>query len=221
MALTGEDVAGEGAAGDTAGSGAPVGADTSGSHTDLPGFNSLPGFGPAVALTGRRPASRRARLRHLLPRAHWAIWAAAVVLLLAAGTGLGTLLRGSDTLGPTAPAAAAVREPAAIRHTAGLRQPALRGRPDGLHRPRQRLPPGRPVTISLAGVGPSPDRPVTDRQGTFSYAIDQGHHFFRGPIPLGKYTAVVTAPGERSASVRFQVGAGPSTGPPPGQPPAP
>ncbi|MGA9833115.1 MAG: serine/threonine-protein kinase, partial [Trebonia sp.] len=49
--VTGEDVAGEGAAGDTAGSGAPVGADTSGSHTDLPGFNSLPGFGPAVALT--------------------------------------------------------------------------------------------------------------------------------------------------------------------------
>ena len=81
-------------------------------------------------------------------------------------------------------------------------------------------PPDRPVTVSLAGVGPSPDRPVTDRQGTFSYAIDQGHHFFRGPIPLGKYTAVVTAPGERSASVRFQVGAGPSTGPP-GQPPGP
>ena len=82
-------------------------------------------------------------------------------------------------------------------------------------------PPDRPVTISLAGVGPSPDRPVTDRQGTFSYAIDQGHYFFRGPIPLGRYTAVVTASGERSASVRFQVGTGPSTGPPPGQPPAP
>src|SRR5579863_4926351 len=102
-AANGEVAAGEGAAGDTAGSGAPVGADTSGSHTDLPGFNSLPDFGPAVALTGRRPASRRARLRHLLPRAHWAIWAAAAVLLLAAGTGLGTLLRGSDTLGPPAP----------------------------------------------------------------------------------------------------------------------
>ena len=219
--VTGEDVAGEGAAGDTAGSGAPVGADTSGSHTDLPGFNSLPGFGPAVALTGRRPASRRARLRHLLPRAHWAIWAAAVVLLLAAGTGLGTLLRGSDTLGPTAPPP----PPCVSQQPSGTPQVCVsQAYGDGLtvyivH--GSGYPPDRPVTISLAGVGPSPDRPVTDRQGTFSYAIDQGHYFFRGPIPLGKYTAVVTAPGERSASVRFQVGAGPSTGPPPGQPPAP
>ena len=173
--VTGEDVAGEGAAGDTAGSGAPVGADTSGSHTDLPGFNSLPGFGPAVALTGRRPASRRARLRHLLPRAHWAIWAAAAVLLLAAGTGLGTAAARIGHAGAHRASAAAVREPAAIRHTAGLRQPGLRGRPDGLHRPRQRLPPG-PAGHDQPGrrgslTGPAGDRPaghvqLRDRPGT-------------------------------------------------------
>jgi len=218
----GEDVAGEGAAGDTAGSGAPVGADTSGSHTDLPGFDSLPGIEPAVALTGRRQSSGRARLRYLLPRAHWAIWAAAAVLLLAAGTGLGTLLRGSDTLGPTAPPPP---PPCANQPPSGTPQVCVSQiYGDGLtvyivH--GSGYPPDRPVTISLAGVGPSPDRPLTDRQGTFSYAIDQGHYFFRGPIPVGKYRAVVTAPGERSASVTFQVGTGPSTGPPPGQPAAP
>jgi hypothetical protein len=217
----GEGAAGEGAAGDTAGSGAPVGADTSGSHTDLPGFNSLPGFGPAAAPTVRRPASRQARLRHLLPRAHWAIWAAAAVVLLAAGTGLGMALRGSDALGPTAPPP----PPCANQLPSGTPQVCVsQAYGDGLtvyivH--GSGYPPRRPVTISLAGVGPSPDRPVTDGQGTFSYAIDQGHYFFRGPIPLGKYTAVVTAPGERSASVTFLVGTGPPPGQPPGQPPAP
>jgi hypothetical protein len=220
-AANGEGAAGESAADDTAGSGAAVGADTSGSHTDLPGFNSLPDFAPAAALTGRRPASRRARLRHLLPRAHWAIWAAAAVVLLAAGTGLGMALRGSDALGPTAPPP----PPCAGQPLSSTPQVCVsQAYGDGLtvyiiH--GSGYPPRRPVTISLAGVGPSPDRPVTDGQGTFSYAIDQGHYFFRGPIPLGRYTAVVTAPGERSASVTFQVGTGPSTGPPPGQPAAP
>ena len=210
-----EGVAGEGAADDTAGSAAPVGADTSGSHTDLPGFDSVPGFAPAAVPTRRaRPAPGRARWRHLLPQAYWAIWAAAAVLLLAAGTGLGMLLRGSDALGPAAPPP----PPCAGQRPSGTPQVCVsQTYGDGLtvyivH--GSGYPPERPVTISLAGVGPSPDRPVTDRQGMFSYAIDQGHYFFRGPIPLGRYTAVVTAPGERSASVTFQVG----TGPPPGLP---
>jgi Protein kinase domain len=216
-AANGDSPAGEGAADDTAGSGAPVGADTSGSHTDLPGFDSLPGFAPAVALTEARPASRRARLRRLVPRVHWAIWAAAAIVLLAAGTGLGMALRGSDELGPTAPPPpACVNQPPSSTPQVCVSQTFG----DGLtvyivH--GSGYPPGRLVTISLAGVGASPDRPVTDRQGTFSYAIDQGHYFFRGPIPVGKYTAVVAASGARSASVRFQVGAGP----PPGQRPGP
>ena len=72
-------------------------------------------------------------------------------------------------------AAAAVREPAAVQHTAGLRQPDLRGRPDGLHHPRQRLPPG-PAGHDQPGrrgplTGPAGDRPaghvqLRDRPGT-------------------------------------------------------
>ena len=79
------------------------------------------------------------------------------------------------------------------------------------------------VTVSLVGVGVSPDRPVTtpdrpvvDREGTFNYAIDQGHHFFPGPIPAGTYRAVVTAPGAGSVSASFEVNpAGPQPPPPP------
>jgi hypothetical protein len=215
--VNGDGLAVEGAADDTAGSGAPAGADTSGSHTDLPGFDSLPGFDPAAVPTGSRPASRRARLRRLLPRAHWAIWAAAAVVLLAAGTGLGMALRGSDALGPPAPPP----PPCTGQPPSGTPQVCVsQTYGDGLtvyivH--GSGYAPDEPVTVSLSGVGRSPDRVVTDRQGMFSYAIDQGHHFFRGPLPLGKYTAVVTAPRERSASVTFQVG----TGPPPGQAPAP
>ena len=173
--VTGEGVAGEGAAGDTAGSGAPVGADTSGSHTDLPGFNSLPGFGPAVALTGA-PAGVQAGTP--------ATPAAAGSLGHLGGSGGPAARRGDRArdaaarigrAGAYRASAAAVREPAAVRHTAGLRQPGLRGRPDGLHRPRQRLPPG-PAGHDQPGrrgplTGPAGDRPaghvqLRDRPGT-------------------------------------------------------
>jgi hypothetical protein len=39
----------------------------------------------------------------------------------------------------------------------------------------------------------------------FNYAFDQGHHFFPGLIPTGTYSAVVTAPGQRSATASFRV----------------
>jgi serine/threonine protein kinase len=227
--VSGDDAAADGAADDTAGSGAPVGADTSGSHTDLPGFDSLPGFGSLPAPgAAESPLPGPRRLRSVMPRSRrrqrasserlrWAAWAAVAIVLLGAGVGLGIALRGSDTLGPTAPPP----PPCAGQVPSGTPQVCVsQTYGDGLtvfivH--GSGYPPDRPVTISLSGVGPSPERPVTDRQGTFSYAIDQGHYFFRGPIPLGKYTAVVTAPGVPSASVRFQVG----TGPPPGQAPVP
>src|SRR5262249_48608900 len=70
-------------------------------------------------------------------------------------------------------------------------------------------------TVRLVGVGVSPDRPVPDRRGTFNYAVDQGHYFFRGAIPPGTYSAVVTAPGGRSASASFRVGPVGSPPPPP------
>jgi hypothetical protein len=65
--------------------------------------------------------------------------------------------------------------------------------------------PGAPVTVTLAGVGVSPDRPVADESGMFNYAIDQGHYFFRGAIPAGTYRAVASAPGQHSASTTFRV----------------
>jgi len=250
--VPGDDATDEGATEDTAGSGAPAGAATSGSHTDLPGFNSLPGIGSDAAPPGRQPASGRSRLAALLRRrpspngaapssgAVWsggsapsggappvdgaarnrsrvrtAAWAALAVVLLGAGTGLGLLLRGSDSLGPTAPPPPPCtgQQPATtpqvcVSQTYGDDLTVFIVHGSG-------YAPDRPVAISLAGLAAAPVSLETDRQGTFSYAIDQGHHFFSGLMPLGTYTAVVTAPGERSASVRFQVG----TGPPPGSPP--
>ena len=76
--------------------------------------------------------------------------------------------------------------------------------------------PFAPVTVELAGVGVSPDHPVTDLQGTFNYAVDQGHRFFHGPIPPGTYRVTATASGGPSASASFRVN--PANGrPPPGQ----
>ena len=78
------------------------------------------------------------------------------------------------------------------------------------------------VTVTLVGVGVSPDHPVTDLQGTFNYAFDQGHHFFSGTIPPGDYKVTVTASGEHSASATFQVNEAANGGPPggpPGEPP--
>ena len=75
------------------------------------------------------------------------------------------------------------------------------------------------VTVALDGVGVSPDRPVTDMQGTFNYAIDQAHVFFHGPIPPGVYHVTATASSGRTATVSFTVNTGAAGGPPPGPPP--
>jgi serine/threonine protein kinase len=76
-----------------------------------------------------------------------------------------------------------------------------------------------PVRVELAGVGFSPDRPVADQKGTFNYAIDQGHVFYRGPIPVGRYKVIALGARGRRASITFQVlpmGQAGSGGPPPG-----
>ena len=75
-----------------------------------------------------------------------------------------------------------------------------------------------PVRIELVGVGVSPDRPVADRKGTFNYAIDQGHVFFRGLIPVGEYQVVALGARGRQASTSFQVVplGPPGSSPPPG-----
>jgi hypothetical protein len=71
------------------------------------------------------------------------------------------------------------------------------------------------VTVTLAGHGASPYRPVVDGQGTFNYAIGQGHDFFPGPIPLGSYRVVVTGAGGHRASATFQVRPAPPASPTP------
>jgi serine/threonine protein kinase len=67
------------------------------------------------------------------------------------------------------------------------------------------FPPLTQVRIELAGAGISPDRPVADQKGTFNYAIDQGHLFYRGLLPLGTHTVIALGAGGRRASVTFQV----------------
>ena len=66
-------------------------------------------------------------------------------------------------------------------------------------------PPGKPVSITLVGVGTSPDHPVADRAGTINYAINQAHEFFRGGLPPGTYTVRVEGPGGTQALARFLV----------------
>ncbi len=66
-------------------------------------------------------------------------------------------------------------------------------------------PPGRALTVTLAGVGAAPVHPVADGAGTFSYAINQDHEFFRSGLPLRTYHVVVTGPGGARAVSSFLV----------------
>jgi Protein kinase domain len=76
-------------------------------------------------------------------------------------------------------------------------------------------PPRSTVTLRLAGRASVSVRVVVDGAGVFNYTIDQGHVFYRGPIPLGRQEVVVTGDGHRF-SKSFQV-----IQPPPGGAPAP
>jgi hypothetical protein len=56
-------------------------------------------------------------------------------------------------------------------------------------------PPGQQVAVGLAGGVVSPSRPTVDQAGTFNYAVNQQHEFFRGPIPAGTYQVLAGLPG--------------------------
>jgi serine/threonine protein kinase len=73
------------------------------------------------------------------------------------------------------------------------------------------------VELSLAGGSPrtSPEHPVADMQGTFNYAVDQGHVFFSGPLPPGNYRVMITEADGPSAATTFQVNQAASSAPPP------
>jgi serine/threonine protein kinase len=218
----------------TAGSGVPAGGDaTSGSHTPLPGFHSL---GSDVA--GQGPPARRVRRRRRRPDAEssprpparallpWWARVAAALVLLGGGIGLGIELHGAgaQAAGNTAPGPVA-SPPPCTPHQPGTTPELCVSQPDGdgdtvfiIH--GTGFQPFVTVMVELAGVGASPDHPVADLQGTFNYAIDQGHRFFHGKIPPGTYRVVATESGGQSASASFRVNQaaeGGPPGPPPGQ----
>jgi hypothetical protein len=88
--------------------------------------------------------------------------------------------------------------------------------------------PFSPISIRLVGPGisrVSADGPQADQAGTFNYGIDQGHYFFPGQIPPGKYHVIVNAPGRSQLTISFlvyKVDLHPpaDTGPPPNPPPS-
>ena len=215
---------------------------TSGSHTALPGFESPaalhaePGPPPRSGRRGRVPrlhGSARAA-----PRRRTLVWtgvAAAAVALVAAGIGTGLLIRGSGAQAPDTPTGPP-GGPICTTAASGTPQLCL-NQPFGdgytvyvIH--GEGYLPLSPITVKLVGAGVSlvsRDRPLADRQGTFNYAIGQGHDFFPGQIPPGTYSVVVTAPSRSSVSSSFVVynadveppintapyGARPPGGPPP------
>jgi serine/threonine protein kinase len=191
---------------------------TSGSHTALPGFES-----PAAFRAGQKPppdpGSGRERLLARVRRP-WLILAVMVTALLAVGVGIGIAVdrTGSMTLGPVMlpPPACAVQATGTpqlcVSQSSGDNYTVFIVHGSG-------FPPMTRVTIRLVSgrtSRTSPEYPTTDWAGTFGYAIDQGHEFFAGSIPLGTYTAVATTPGGSSASASFQVHPPPVPGPPPG-----
>jgi hypothetical protein len=73
------------------------------------------------------------------------------------------------------------------------------------------------VQVHLIGHGVASFQPTVDQEGTFNYAIDQGHWFFPGAIPAGTYHVLVTGAKGRRATTTFQVR--PLVPSPPGSPP--
>ncbi|TVZ07485.1 serine/threonine protein kinase [Trebonia kvetii] len=206
---------------------------TSGSHTALPGFHSLDGYNLGRESPDSRPA--RVPVRRLLPghagRTHpggrgtlpTGIWAAVAIALLGAGIGLGLALQSGEA---KAPGSSATLGPAAsplpcATTTVGTTPEICLSQPMGdgdtvyiIHGTGYR--PFTPVTVGLAGHGVSSLATVTDLNGTFNYAVDQGHIFFKGLIPPGTYQVFVTAAGEPTARASFLVNAGALHPPPPG-----
>jgi hypothetical protein len=82
---------------------------------------------------------------------------------------------------------------------------------------------GRPVTVTITGPGisrVSPEHPITDSSGNFSYAINQEGELLSGRPPPGSYRVTVSVPGGSPATTSFSVNP-PLPGQPPGGPPPP
>jgi serine/threonine protein kinase len=178
------------------------------------------GSQPALSEPGRSPARRRRMpgRRQLLLGAYSAAAAAAL-----AGAGAAGFAIAASNKPPPLPPPGVVVVPGSQAsplpaHQAGRAQIGLyQNFGDGhtvfvLH--GVGWVPGQSVTVALAGVGASPEHPVVDGAGTFSYAINQGHEFFRGALPAGTYHVVVTAQGGVRAVASFTVQPGGPAAPP-------
>jgi serine/threonine protein kinase len=206
---------------------------TSGSHTALPGFESpavlQPEPGSPAPPTRRRGARRRAG-----PRGRSLLWAgAAVGAALLAGGISGFALRGPaarPTTGSSANSAPTGKAPCttALNSAAPyicVNQPWGDG-DTGYVIHGNGYVPFSPISIRLVGPGISrvaAGGPQADQAGTFNYTINQGHYFFSGQIPAGKYHVVVNAPGRSQLTISFlvyKVDLHPptGTGPPPNPP---
>jgi serine/threonine protein kinase len=180
----------------------------------------------------RRPAPRRAELV-LLPS-----WARAVagVALLTAGVGVGFAVHGSGarptsivTPAPAVTVTATVppsgpplptgvpKAPGCSSHEPSTTPVICVNQPFGdgdtvfvIH--GSGFVPFTTVTVSVVGVGSSPDQPITDKEGTFNYAVDQGHRFFSGPMPPGHYEVVATTADGGKASITLTVNPDPLVG---------
>jgi serine/threonine protein kinase len=224
----GSDTAGEDGPGSwaTDGSGYPASDSTSGSHTPLPGFE-VPGVAPADFQAGPARAPHLTwRRGRLLTWTGLAVAAGAAVVLLAAGAGIGIALD-SPSADPTS------TTPCTTPQVSGTPRVCVT-QPYGdsqtvfvIH--GNGFVPFTSITVSLVGIGTSRDHPVTDLEGSFNYAIDQGHDFFRRSMPPGTYHVLVTGSGGRRATTSFTVnqpapapppyGSPPASGPPPTGPP--
>ncbi|MGD0684271.1 MAG: serine/threonine-protein kinase [Streptosporangiaceae bacterium] len=158
------------------------------------------------------PGLGRPRWRRRLLLLASAVGAAAV--LMAAGAAIGLIVNGGRAprapalLPPPLPPPATAASAASARHPGQpeitMSQPAGDSWTSFVVTGRG-WPPGRSVTVALAGVGASPDRVRADGAGTFSYRINQDNEFFPGAMPLRVYHVVVTAPGGARAVASFTV----------------
>jgi serine/threonine protein kinase len=189
----------------------------------------------------RRPPAMRPAEVVLLPG-----WARVVagVALLTAGVGVGFTVHGPSTRpaaittpGPTvtvtatatpastATAAAATHRGPCITHQPDTTPVLCVNQPFGdgdtefvIH--GSGFVPFTTITVTLVGEGTSSDQPLTDVEGTFNYAVDQGHVFFPGTIPPGHYEVQATAADGDKASTTFIVNPDPQVEQsPPGAPP--
>jgi serine/threonine protein kinase len=183
---------------------------------------------PAPSRAQQPPSGRAGTPRRRARRVYLAIWsAAAAAVLLGGGTVIGLTVAGSRPPLPPPPPTNTILVPASqaslSAQQAGRPQIAMYqayGDSDTvfvLH--GEGWAPGESVTVALSGRI-SPVHPIVDEAGTFNYAINQDHEFFRGDLPAGTYRVVVTARRGARAAAHFTVHALQPGGPGgPGSPP--